>query len=221
MSEELWKSVEEFLVSSVLEDDPALDAAVAASDAAGLPHIQVSPLEGKLLYLIARLRGAKRVLEVGTLAGYSTIWLGRALPKDGGVVTLELKPEHAQVARQNFERAGLAHLMDLRVGAAAESLAQLVKEKAGPFDLTFIDADKRSTPEYFERALELSRPGSVIIVDNIVRDGKVAADEKDDPDNQGMRRFLERIAHDLRVSATVIPTAGSKGYDGFALLIVN
>jgi predicted O-methyltransferase YrrM len=217
----LWKDVERYLIDQVLDDDPALDAALADSRDQGLPWIQVSPLEGRFLHLIARLVGARRILEVGTLGGYSAICMARALPPNGRLVSLEVDPKYAAVARSNVERAGLTGLVDVRVGAAADSLAGIERAGEGPFDLTFIDADKRSTPAYFDAALRLSRPGSVIIVDNVVRDGKLVDASLDDPDNAGMRRFLERIAQEPRVTATVLQTVGGKGWDGFAFVRVN
>ena len=225
MSRQLWSDVDGYIAELLLGDDPALDAALQASAAAGLPPIAVSPPQGKLLHLLARIHGARSVLEVGTLGGYSTIWLARALPDDGRLITLELDPDYAAVAEANVERAGLAGLIEIRVGPALESLRALVAEQRDPFDLIFIDADKRSTPEYFEQALELSRPGSVIVTDNVVRDGALIDAGSDDPGAQGMRRFHELLASDRssgqRVSATTIQTVGSKGYDGFTLVLVE
>jgi predicted O-methyltransferase YrrM len=225
MSEELWSAVDEYIERMSIGADPALDAAVADSAAAGLPAIAVSPAQGKLLHLLARIHGARRVLELGTLGGYSTICIARALPADGRLVTLELVPEFAKVAAANIERAGLSALVELRVGPALHSLDSLLAEEPEPFDLVFIDADKESTPQYYERALELCRPGSVIIVDNVVRFGELIDAESSEPRVIGMRAFQDMLAADLagarRVSATTIQTVGSKGYDGFTLALVN
>ena len=197
--------------------DPALDVALAASSAAGLPPHDVSPLQGKLLELLARLQGARAILEIGTLGGYSTIWLARALPAGGRLVTLEANPRHAEVARANVERAGFADVVEVRVGAAMETLPTL----AGPFDLVFIDADKRSNPEYLEWALHLTRAGSLIVADNIVRGGAVADARSDDPSVVGVRRFLELVAAEPRLTATGVQTVGEKGHDGFVLALVT
>ena len=221
MSQEQWTSVDRYITGLLVPGDPALDAALESSTAAGLPAINVAPNKGKLLYLIARLQGARSVLEIGTLGGYSTIWLARALPPGGKVVTLEADPKHAEVARANIARADLASVVDVRVGRALETLPTIAKEGRGPFDLFFIDADKASIPAYFKWALDLSRPGSVIIVDNVVRGGGVLDAASLDPNIQGVRRFNELVSTEPRVSATAIQTVGSKGYDGFALLLVN
>ncbi|NDL60089.1 methyltransferase [Phytoactinopolyspora sp. XMNu-373] len=205
----------------MIPPDEALDAALRASDEAGLPAINVAPNQGKLLQLIAEVRGARRILEVGTLAGYSTIWLARALPADGKLVTLEADPHHADIARSNLERAGVAHLVDVRTGPALETLPKLAAESAEPFDLVFIDADKENTAEYFQWALKLSRAGSVIIVDNVVRKGAVADLSSTDPSVQGIQRFVEVAAAEPRVSATSIQTVGGKGYDGFTMAVVT
>ena len=220
MSQAQWSAVDRYITGLLLPTDAALDAALAASDAAGLPAIAVSPPQGKLLQLLARSVGAKRVLEIGTLAGYSTLWLARALPADGRVVTLELDPKHAQVARANFARAGLDAMIELRLGRALDTLPQLAAEGAAPFDLTFIDADKANIPEYFRWALQLSRRGSLIVVDNVIRDGAVIDAASADPSVRGVRRMNELLATEPRVSATAIQTVGSKGYDGFALALV-
>jgi predicted O-methyltransferase YrrM len=204
-----------------LQPDPALDAALDASVAAGLPAINVSPNQGKLLQLLARMLGARTILEVGTLGGYSTIWLARALPADGRLVTLESDPKHAEVARANIARAGLSGIVDLRVGLAIETLPKLAAEGIGPFDLIFIDADKVSTADYFAWALRLSRRGSLIIVDNVVRKGAVVDAASEDAKVQGIRRFNDVLAAEPRVSATVIQTVGVKGYDGFAIALVT
>lgn len=221
MSKELWAQVDRYFSDALIPADADLAAASEATVAAGLPPIAVSEVQGKLLYLLARMHQARTILEVGTLGGFSTIWLARALPPDGRLITLELDPKHAHVATANIARAGLAKVVELRLGAAADSLAQIVKEGGGPFDFIFIDADKKSIPEYFSRALELSRPGTVIIVDNVVRNGAVIEAESSDPDIQGVRRFTEMVTKEPRVSGTAVQTVGAKGYDGFALLLVN
>ena len=220
-SQEQWTAVDRYVGDLIVGSDAALDAALQSSSEAGLPAINVTPAQGKLLHLLARMRGARRILEIGTLGGYSTIWFARALPADGCIVTLELEPKHATVARANFARAGVASLIELRVGRALDTLARLVAERAEPFDLTFIDADKAGMADYFARALQLSRPGSVIIADNVVRKGAVVDAASDDPSVQGVRRFNELLAKESRVSATTIQTVGSKGYDGFTLALVT
>jgi predicted O-methyltransferase YrrM len=220
MSQEQWSAVDRFISELLVPSDAALDAALADSVAGGLPAIGVSPIQGKLLHLLARGQGARSILEIGTLGGYSTIWLARALADGGRVVTLEAEPKHAEVARINIARAGLAGVVDLRVGRALETLPQLQSEGLGPFDLVFIDADKVSTADYFAWALRLTRRGSLILVDNVVREGEVVDSDSEDPSIQGIRRFYERLAAEPRVSATAIQTVGSKGYDGFALALV-
>jgi predicted O-methyltransferase YrrM len=200
--------------------DPILDAALTANAAAGLPAIDVAPNEGKLLYLLAILRGSRRILEIGTLGGYSTIWLARALPADGRLITLEADPKHAEVARSNISRAGLSEVVDLRIGSALDTLLQLEQECVAPFDLTFIDADKSNNPEYLRWALTLSRPGSLIIIDNVIRDGAVIDGTNPDPSIKGNRRLFEMLAADPRLSATALQTVGRKGYDGFVLALV-
>jgi predicted O-methyltransferase YrrM len=221
MTQEQWTAVDRYLTDLLVPPDPALDAALQASAAAGLPPIHVSPNQGKLLLLLARVRGARTILEIGTLGGYSTIWLARALPAGGRLVTLEADPKHAEVARANIARAGLADVVELRLGQALDTLAQLAAEGRGPFDLIFIDADKPSYPDYLAWALQFSRRGSLIIADNVVRDGAVADAASDDPRVQGVRRFNELLAAEPRVSATAIQTVGSKGYDGFAIALVT
>jgi predicted O-methyltransferase YrrM len=216
-----WTAVDHYITDLFIPPDPALDAALEASDAAGLPPISVSPNQGKLLQLIAKIRGARTILEIGTLGGYSTIWLARGLPADGRVITLEYSPKHAAVATANIARAGLSGIVEVRVGAALETLPQLAAEGQGPFDFIFIDADKPNNAEYFRWALRLSRPGSVIITDNVVRDGAVIDPHSQDAAVQGVRRFNELVAGEPRVSATEIQTVGSKGYDGFAIALVN
>jgi predicted O-methyltransferase YrrM len=197
------------------------EAALKASDAAGLPQIQVAPNQGKFLMLLAQAQGARRILEIGTLGGYSTIWLARALPSDGRLVTLEAVPTHATVARNNIERAGFAKVVEVRLGRALETLPQLAAEGLGPFDFIFLDADKRTYPEYLEWCIKLSRRGTMIVADNVVREGAVVDSASRDADVRGVRRFLERLSTDPRVSATAIQTVGSKGYDGIALAVVT
>ncbi|HEV8561013.1 MAG TPA: O-methyltransferase [Actinophytocola sp.] len=220
MTQGLWTEVDHYFTDALVARDPALEAALAASDAAGLPAISVAPNEGKLLYLLARLRGARRILEIGTLGGYSTIWLARALPNGGKLITLEYDPRHAEVARANIATAGLADRVEVRVGRALDTLPELARGKPGPFDLTFIDADKRNNAEYFRWALRLSAVGSLIIVDNVVRDGRVVDGASNDANVQGTRRLIEVLAAEPRVSATAVQTVGAKGYDGFALALV-
>jgi len=220
MTQAVWTAVDKYITDLLVPSDPALEAALQAASAAGLPPIQVSPAQGKLLHLLARACGARQVLEIGTLGGYSTIWLARALPAGGHVVTLEADPKHAEVSRANFVQAGLAGVIELRLGPALETLPKLASEGRDPFDLIFIDANKSQMPEYFDWALKLARPGSVIIADNVIRDGGVLDASSGDVDIQGVRRFNERLAIEKRVSATEIQTVGSKGYDGFALAVV-
>jgi predicted O-methyltransferase YrrM len=225
VSQQLWSAVDDYIDEHLIGEDPVLEAALADSAAAGLPSIALTPAQAKMLHLLARIHGARTILELGTLGGYSTIWLARALPPDGRLVTLELNPDYARVAAANIDRAGLAGLINIKVGPALDSLRALIAEGAGPFDLIFIDADKESTPEYFEQALELSRPGGVIVTDNVVRDGMIADPDCQDPRALGMRRFHELLAADRRgprrVSATTIQTVGAKGYDGFTLALVE
>jgi predicted O-methyltransferase YrrM len=216
-----WTVVDRYITDLLHEPDPDLDAALEASAAASLPSIQVSAAHGKMLHLLARASGARRILEIGTLGGYSAIWLARALPTDGRLVTLELDPKHAEVARANLERAGLARMTEVRVGRAVDSLRQLVAEGGAPFDLIFIDADKPSYPEYLEWSLKLARRGTLIVADNVVRRGAVVDASSADPNVQGMRRFYDRLASEKRLSATAIQTVGTKGYDGFALALVT
>lgn len=218
---EQWTAVDRYITELLVPFDPALDAALDASTAAGLPPISVTPNQGKLLQLLARIQGAREILEIGTLGGYSTIWLARALPKSGRLVTLEADSKHAEVARANIERAGLSRIVELRLGSALHTLPQLAAESRGPFDLIFIDADKANIPVYFSWSLQLSHRGSVIIVDNVVRDGAVVDAASADPDIQGIRRFNELLAAESRVSATAIQTVGSKGYDGLAIALVT
>jgi predicted O-methyltransferase YrrM len=220
MNEQLWTDVDRYLAHLVIQPDAALNAALDASVAAGLPPIAVSPNLGKLLHLLARLIGARSILEIGTLGGYSTIWLARAIPPGGRVVTLEVDSHHADVARANFVRAGVTDRIDLRLASALETLPQLAAEKRDAFDLIFIDADKPNIPAYFTWALQLARRGSAIIVDNVIRDGAVIDAASEDASVQGVRRFNDMLAAEPRVSATSIQTVGCKGYDGFALALV-
>jgi predicted O-methyltransferase YrrM len=218
--QDVWKQVDAYFSDLLTPPDEVLTAALAANKKAGLPPIDVTPLQGKFLEFLVRISGAHRILEIGTLGGYSTIWLARGLPADGRIVSLELVPLHAEVARANLSRAGALHQVDLRVGPAIESLQALSESGCAPFDLIFIDADKQSYPEYLQLALKLSRPGTVIIADNVVRNGRVADAQCPDANVQGVRRFTEMLAADNRVSTTVLQTVGTKGYDGFALALV-
>jgi len=219
MSEQLWAAVDRYIEDELLGSDEALEAALESSRQADLPAIAVSASQGKLLNLIARLMGARRILEIGTLGGYSTIWLARVLPEGGRLVTLEADPKHAEVARANIARAGLERVVDLRLGEALATLPKLRTE--APFDLVFIDADKPSNPDYFQWALALTKRGSLIIVDNVVRDGEIVDAASADPSIQGVRRMFELIAAEPRVEATVMQTVGNKGYDGFAVILVT
>jgi predicted O-methyltransferase YrrM len=214
---ELWDKVDQYIADTLVQPDDALASALEASDQAGLPAISVSPAHGKLLWILARLVNAKRILEVGTLGGYSAIWMARALPEGGKLISLEAVAKHAEVARKNIERARLGAKVEVRVGQALATLPSL----QGPFDLAFIDADKQNNAEYFAWALKLSRPGSVIVVDNVVRDGKVIDARSRDASVQGVRRLNELIAAEKRVSATAVQTVGMKGYDGFAVALVT
>lgn len=216
MSQDAWTGVDRYLTDTLLDPDPALEAALADSQAGGLPAINVAPNQGKLLMLLAQMAGARRILEIGTLGGYSTIWLARALPADGRLVTLEYAPHHAEVARNNIARAGFAAQVEVKVGPALDTLPAL----EGPFDFVFIDADKSSYPAYFEWSLKLARPGAVIVADNVVRAGKVL-DPKGDANAEGVRRMYDLIAAEPRVSATAVQTVGSKGWDGFCLVRVE
>jgi predicted O-methyltransferase YrrM len=216
-SEDQWTAVDDYLTGLLAPGDEALTAALADSEAAGLPHIAVAPNQGKFLHLIAQIQGARRVLEIGTLGGYSTIWLARALPADGTLVTLEYNPRHAEVARGNLARAGLDKITEVRVGPALDSLPGVAADHPDPFDLVFIDADKANNPHYVEWALRLTRPGSVIIVDNVVRGGRVTDDSGADSDIRGTRAALQMIADHPKLDGTAVQTVGVKGYDGFAL----
>ncbi|WP_437320582.1 O-methyltransferase [Sorangium sp. So ce385] len=221
MAQEQWSAVDRYITDLLVPPDAALDAALEASAAAGLPPINVAPNQGKLLNLLARIHGARTILEIGTLGGYSTIWLARALPEGGRLITLESEPKHAEVARANLDRAGVADRVELRLGRALDTLPKLAAEGRGPFDLIFIDADKPSNPDYFAWALKLSRRGSVIVVDNVVRRGAVVDPGSADPNVQGVRRLYELLAAERRVSATAIQTVGAKGYDGLAVALVT
>ena len=217
----IWSQVDEYFGDKLLAGDKALDAALKDSEAAGLPAISVTAVQGHFLQMLAEMIGARAVLEIGTLGGYSTIWFARALPPDGHIITLEVDPSHADVARKNFARAGLQKMIELRLGPALDTLPLLVAEQSGPFDLIFIDADKPNIPAYFDWAMKLSRPGTVIIVDNVVRDGGVVDAKSKDPSIQGVRRFIDQLGSDKRVTATAMQTVGSKGYDGFAIARVR
>jgi len=224
-NQELWSAVDGYICDQLLPPDPVLDAALAASGAAGLPPITITPNQGKLLELLVRVHGARRILELGTLGAYSTIWFARALPPGGRLVTLEANPHYAQVALDNIAAAGLAEIVQLRVGPALQTLPELAAEGT-PFDLIFIDADKQNYPGYLQWSLKLSRPGSLIIGDNVVRGGGIIDADAPDPwgdeaGKQGVRRFYELLAAEPRLSATAIQTVGDKGYDGFALALVT
>ncbi len=220
MNQEQWTAVDRYFVERLMPDDPVLEAALEANEAAGRPSIDVSPLQGKFLHLLALTKAARRILEIGTLGGYSTIWLARALPVGGRLVTLELDAKHAQVARTNLERAGVSERVEIRVGPATQSLAQLEADGAEPFDLIFLDADKPSNPVYLQWALKLAHRGSLIVVDNVVRDGKIVDPASTAPDVQGTRALFDRLAAEPRLASTAIQTVGSKGYDGFVMAVV-
>lgn len=221
MTQKTWTAVDAYVSEMLVPQDKALDAALEASADSGLPEIAVAPNQGKLLMLLARSINARTVLEIGTLGGYSTIWLARALPKGGSVVTLEAVPRHAEVARANFKRARLGAMIDVRLGKALDLLPELAAEKRTPFDFVFIDADKENIPDYFTWALKLTRPGSLIVVDNVIRGGKVVDARSTDHNVKGVRRFNEMLMKEKRVSATTIQTVGVKGYDGFTLALVT
>jgi predicted O-methyltransferase YrrM len=215
-----WIAVDEYFGGLLAPGDAQLDAALKANQAAGLPAIDVSPLQGKFLHVLVQIVRPRRVLEIGTLGGYSTIWIARALSRGGRITSLEYNPKHAEVARGNLENAGLLKRVEIRVGRALDSLPALASEGAGPFDLIFIDADKKSNPQYLEWALKLARVGTVIVVDNVVRDGKVVDAKSADPDIRGTRRMASLMAREPRLSATVVQNVGVKGYDGFAIGVV-
>jgi predicted O-methyltransferase YrrM len=217
---ELWKDVDRYIADRLIPSDPVLDEVLSANAAASLPTIDVAPNQGKLLHLLARIAGAQKILEIGTLGGYSTIWLARALPEGGRLITLEANAKHAEVARSNIVRAGLENVVTLRLGAALDTLPQLVQEGEGPFDFVFIDADKPNIPRYVALALKLSRKGTLIVVDNVIREGKVIDAASDDANVQGARRLFDMLAAEPRLEATALQTVGSKGYDGFAIAMV-
>lgn len=221
MDQERWTAVDDYFGSVLALDDAALDGALASSRDAGLPEIQVAPNQGRLLHLLARAMGAKRILEIGTLGGYSAIWLARALPEGGRLVTLEAEPKHAEVAKANLARAHVAHLVEIRVGPALETLPGLVAEGAGPFDLVFVDADKPSLPEYLEWSLRLARPGTMLVFDNVVRKGGILDEASTDAAVRGTRRLFERLAAEPRLRATALQTVGTKGWDGLAFALVT
>jgi len=217
----LWSGVDKYLTATLVPADPSLEAALHSSITAGLPQHQVSPLQGKFLMLLAQAVRAENILEIGTLGGYSTIWLARALPHNGRLITLEIDPHYAEVAERNLVNAGVSSLVDIRVGPALDSLAALSEERRPPFDLVFLDADKPNNPSYLTWILKLSKPGTVIIADNVVRDGKIADAANPDPSVRGIRSFIDLLAHSTNISASAIQTVGEKGYDGFLLAVVG
>ncbi|MBA3558687.1 MAG: O-methyltransferase [Gemmatimonadaceae bacterium] len=221
MTEDQWTEVDQYFSESLLPSDPVLESALEASVTAGLPAISVSPNQGKFLQMLAQIAGVRSILEIGTLGGYSTIWLARALGSGGRLITLEVDPKHAEVARLNVSRARLQDVVEVRIGNALETLPQLLAERCGPFDLIFIDADKQNIPAYFEWSLKLSRPGTLMVVDNVVRNGAVIDVDSSDPSVQGVRRFIEQLGTQSGATGTVIQTVGSKGYDGFAIVRVG
>lgn len=220
-AEQQWTAVDEYITTLLARPDSALEEALKASAAADLPAISVSAPQGKFLQMMARAMGAKRILEIGTLGGYSTIWLARALPADGKLVTLEFEVKHANVARENIKRAGLERLVDLRVGRGVDLLATLVEEESAAFDFIFIDADKESYPEYLTWSLKLSRVGTLIVADNVIRKGAVIDEKSADARVQAVRKLNEMVAAEKRLSATAIQTVGAKGYDGFTVALVT
>jgi predicted O-methyltransferase YrrM len=221
MTQEVWEAVDKYFDKMLIPHDSTLDDALAAAAAAKLPAIQVSSVQGKLLQLLARIMGARNILEIGTLGGYSTIWMARALPEGGRIITLEADPKHAEVARKNFARAGVESKVELRLGKALDTLPKVAADGLSPFDMFFIDANKSNMPEYFEWSLKLARTGSVIIADNVVREGAVLDAKSTDDDIQGIRRFLEMVGKEKRVSGTALQTVSTKNYDGFALVLVT
>ena len=221
MTQDVWEAVEHYFDKVLVAQDSALEDALATAAAEKLPAIQVSSVQGKMLHLLARILGARKILEIGTLGGYSTIWMARALPEGGRLITLEADPKHADVARKNFARAGVESKVELRLGKALDTLPKIAAEGLGPFDLFFIDANKSNMPEYFEWSLKLARKGSVIVADNVVRGGAVLDADSKDADIQGVRRFLEMVGNEKRVSGTALQTVGTKDYDGFAMVLVN
>ncbi len=221
MGQQTWTAVDDYFNGLLVAADDALEGALRRQEAAGLPHINVAPNQGKLLHLLARIHQARTILEIGTLGGYSTIWLARALPEGGRLVTLEIDPKHAEVAQANLAAAGLAAQVEIRLGVARDTLPTLANDPAVPFDLVFIDADKPSNPLYVEWALKLTRPGSVIVIDNVVRNGGVGDPDSSDPNVHGVWKAIEMLANDPRLDATAVQTVGSKGYDGFTIAIVQ
>ena len=216
-----WSAVDDYIAGHLLGDDPVLDAALRANATAGLPAIDVSPVQGKMLHLLALGTGARRILEIGTLGGYSTIWLARALPEGGHLITLELDPHHAEVARANLSRAGMADKVEVRVGPAADTLEAMIAAAEAPFDFIFVDADKEGYPDYLRAAVRLSRPGTMIVFDNVVREGGILDPDHPDPRVQGTRALFEAMAAEPRFSATAVQTVGAKKWDGFALAVVT
>ncbi len=221
MNQEMWSKVDEYVEDKLVPFDPIMHEGLRRSHSEGLPDIQVSATQGKLLHLLALIRGATNILEIGTLGGYSTTWLARALPEGGRMISLEYSPVHARVARQNLHEAGVSDVVDIRVGAALDILPLLEAEGRAPFDLIFIDADKENNARYFEWALRLSRVGTVIVVDNVIRHGAIVDENNQMPGVRGTREFFDAVAIEPRVSATAIQTVGSKGYDGFAMMVVT
>ena len=221
MSENLWGRVDDYIAERLVAEDAVLHATLSANEAAGLPAIDVSAAQGKFLNLMVSITGARRVLELGTLGGYSTIWMARALPEDGKLVTLEFSPHHAEVARNNIAGAGLGHLVDIHVGPAAETLPQLAAGNPEPFDFVFIDADKPNNPVYLDWAIRLGRPGTVIILDNVIRDGQVIEPDNTDPRVIGTRAAFDMIGSHPRLRATALQTVGAKGWDGFAIMVID
>jgi predicted O-methyltransferase YrrM len=217
MADELWNAVDDYIARHLAPHDRALEQALRSSDDAGLPAIAVAPNQGKLLQILARSIQATRILEVGTLGGYSTIWLARALPESGRLITIEVDPKHAEVARQNLDRAGVGSRVEVRLGAALDVLREMDE---APFDFVFIDADKRSNPHYFSMALEKTRPGGMIVVDNVVREGKILREDGEDVDAEGVRRLFEMASQEPRVSVSAIQTVGVKGHDGLLIALV-
>ena len=221
MTKDVWEAVDKYFDEMLIPHDSALDDALAAASAENLPAIQVSSVQGKLLHLLARIMSARNILEIGTLGGYSTIWMARALPEGGRIITLEADPKHVEVAQKNFARAGVENKVELRLGKALDTLPKVAADGRGPFDMFFIDANKSNMPEYFEWSLKLARKGSVIIADNVVREGAVLDARSKDADIQGIRRFLEMVGKEKRVSGTALQTVSTKNYDGFALVLVT
>lgn len=221
MSEKIWNEVDLYFSNKLHTTDQIMDSILKANAEAGLPAIDVSPNQGKFLHLLARLTGAKSILEIGTLGGYSSVWLARALPENGRLITLEYEAKHAKVAEANIKHAGLADKIKIIVGAALDTLPKLKEKGLSSFDLIFIDADKSNNPEYLKWALELSRPGTVIITDNVIRDGKVLDSDSDDPNVRGIRTFIDKLSQEPRIDSTVMQTVGMKGYDGFVIGVVK